>query len=79
MNLAKDPEGFLQVTRGKAPKSPFIFGEVTQESPLKIKLDGYEAALTKSFKKVSSYTPTIGDRVIIAVAGHSHVVLGKVE
>ena len=78
MNLAKDPEGFLQVTRGKEQKQNPTMGEVTQASPLKVKLDGYSAALTKTFARLASYSPVVGDRVYVSIVGHSHVVLGKV-
>jgi len=40
--------------------------------------DGESVASVRTYPYLSSYTPTAEDRVLIAVVGHSGVVLGKI-
>jgi hypothetical protein len=40
--------------------------------------DGEETASLKAYPYLSSYTPSAGDRVLIANIAGSHVILGKV-
>lgn len=45
---------------------------------LQLLIDGEEEPTTKKYKYISSYTPTIDDRVMIEEIGGSYVVLGKI-
>ena len=42
-------------------------------------IDGESTPTTKKYKRLSSYSPAVNDRVLIAEIGGSFVVLGKVE
>jgi len=57
----------------------FAIGVVTATaSGLMIKLSGEDTARAKAYKRLSSYTPAINDRVILAKISGTYVVLGKV-
>ncbi len=45
---------------------------------LTIIIDGETSATEKSYRYLSSYTPTVGDRILIVQVGDSYVVLGKI-
>ena len=66
--------------QGEAPQDEaFAIGVVTATSSgLKIKLSGEDTARAKSYKRLSSYTPAINDRVVLAKISGTYVVLGKV-
>lgn len=40
--------------------------------------DGEDTPSTRTYPRLSSYTPTAGDRVLVVVHGGSAVVLGKI-
>ena len=42
-------------------------------------IDGETSATTKRYKVLGSYTPAVGDRVLIAEVGGSYVILGKIK
>ncbi len=46
---------------------------------VQILIDGESTPTTKKYKRLSSYSPVVNDRVLIAEIGGSYVVLGKVE
>lgn len=45
----------------------------------KIQFDGEETPSEKQYAYLSSYTPTIGDRVLLGVLGGTYIILGKVN
>jgi hypothetical protein len=56
-----------------------ILGIVTSVTGgLFLRIEGEETARTKSFKRLLSYSPAVGDRVLIAKISGTFVVLGKV-
>lgn len=44
-----------------------------------VKIDGETTATSKKYKTLSSYTPAVGDRVLIAEIAGSYVILGKIK
>ena len=40
--------------------------------------DGQTTATTKRYKRLASYTPAAGDRVLVAKISGSYVILGKI-
>lgn len=67
---------------GKETKPAFKLGNVAPNyvsGKVAIKFDGQDAASSKLFSKLSSYTPTAGDRVIMANVGNTYIILGKVD
>ena len=44
----------------------------------KIRFDGEEEASEKQYSYLSSYQPTINDRIIVAVISGTYVILGKI-
>ena len=64
----------------KKPSPAHRMGTVTQESPLRIQLDGDTAPLPYTPKKIAGATLALNDRVAIAVFGGNHyLVLGAIE
>jgi hypothetical protein len=51
---------------------------VTGTSPLRLMFDGEDTASTRDYTRLSSYTPTLNDRVLCARVGSTWTVLGKV-
>lgn len=61
------------------PDKPTAMGTVTGTSGgVQIQFDGESQASTKTYKRISPYTPTVGDRVLLVRAGRTWVVLGKI-
>ena len=61
-------------------KSPFRLGRVdsvTGGLPT-IQFDGEETASGKLYAKLDGYSPTTGDRVLLAKVSGTYIVLGKV-
>lgn len=58
----------------------FRMARVTQVSGSKVYLTFYgeEIQRGKSYKRLASYTPTVGDTVIVAKLNKSYTILGKV-
>ena len=58
-----------------------ILGTVrtTNNAGIQLQLDDEETATTKRYKRLSSYTPAAGDRVLIVKISGTYVILGKVE
>ena len=52
------------------------WGEVTQVSPLQVKLAG-DTTSTDIPRRLSNYTATLNDRVILIKVGNIWVILGK--
>lgn len=57
-----------------------IFGKVTafDSGGVQLLIDGEEETTIKKYKRLSSYSPTVNDRVAIEKVGDSYVVLGKI-
>lgn len=55
-------------------------GKVTSVSGGKtfIRFDGEDSASTKGYMKLSSYSPTVGDRVILLRCNGTYIILGKI-
>ena len=51
----------------------------TSGSGVTVQIDGESAATTKKYTHLSSYTPAVNDRVLIAEVGGSYVILGKIQ
>ena len=45
---------------------------------VKVKIDGESSGSTKQYSVLSSYYPTVGDRVLVEEIGGEYVILGKV-
>ena len=50
----------------------------TNSSGVLVQLDGEDTARSKRYKRLSSYSATVGDRVLLAAISGSYVVIGKV-
>ena len=51
---------------------------VDQTNGVTIQIDGEEEATTKKYTYLSSYSPTVNDRVLVEEVGDSYVIIGKV-
>lgn len=76
------PEDFIDMmknmaVKGVAAKIGTIPAGYTTGRPT-ILFDGESTASTKTYSYLGSYTPTIGDRVLLISAGTSWVILGKI-
>jgi len=75
------PEQFIKLLPSNQQGVAFLIGTIpadyTAGRPT-ITFDGESAASVRTYPYLSSYTPTAEDRVLIAVVGHSGVVLGKI-
>jgi hypothetical protein len=77
-----DPVSFLEiVSPNKGDPIVFKIGTIpatyTSGRPT-VKFDGESAASVRLYAYLSSYTPAANDRVLIALVGHSGVILGKI-
>lgn len=57
---------------------PYRLGNVASTDG-RITFDGEQSAGLKKYKRLSSYSPTIGDRVLLARVKGSYVILGKLD
>jgi hypothetical protein len=75
------PEQFIKLMPSNQPGTSFLIGTIpasyTAGRPT-ITFDGEGVASVRTYPYLSSYTPVAEDRVLIAVVGHSGVVLGKI-
>ena len=72
-------QDFLEMNRQKTEKA-FRLGRVdsvTGGLPT-IQFDGEETASGKLYAKLDGYSPTTGDRVLLAKVSGTYIVLGKV-
>lgn len=53
-------------------------GSYTSGSGLTVTVDGEDSPTTKQYMFLGSYSPTVGDRVLIEEISGSYVILGKV-
>lgn len=53
-------------------------GSYTSGSGLTVTVDGEDSPTTKQYMFLNSYSPTVGDRVLIEEISGSYVILGKV-
>lgn len=62
------------------PEKLFYLGTVgsSNSSGVAIIFDGQSAATAKRYKRLSSYSPTVGDRILAVKVSGSYVVLGKI-
>lgn len=51
----------------------------TSGSGVTVQIDGESSATTKKYTYLSSYSPAVNDRVLIAEVGGSYVILGKIQ
>jgi len=51
---------------------------VIENAGLRLTIDGESSPTTKEYRFLGSYSPKVGDRVLVAETGDSYVVLGKV-
>ena len=54
------------------------YATVTQVSPLRIKFDGETTASDNLYNRLVSYSPQVGDRVVVDVENGKYLILGKV-
>jgi hypothetical protein len=47
-------------------------------SGLTLRFDGETEARTKKYKRLASYTPSVGDRVFVVFISGTYIVMGKV-
>lgn len=65
-----DPNGVSAIIR---------FGTVTDATGRpRVQLDGEDAATTRRYPYLASYTPTVNDRVMLVRGGSTWVVVGKI-
>ena len=50
----------------------------TNSSGTRIRFDGEESATQKRYMRLSSYTPVVGDRVMLVEISGTYVIIGKV-
>lgn len=67
----------LQASQSVSFRLGTIPGDYVSGRPT-VQFDGESTASTRTYPYLASYTPAAGDRVLVAMVGHSGVVLGKV-
>jgi hypothetical protein len=75
------PEEFLKFLPLNQSGVAFLIGTIPasySSGRPTITFDGESTASTRTYPYLNTYTPTAEDRVLIAVVGHSGVVLGKI-
>ena len=78
MNSSKD---FFKVINDQQPGSTMMMATVAslfENGDPKLKFDGDTTTSEKHYAYLSSYTPTEGDRVILAAISGTFVILGSV-
>lgn len=55
-----------------------LMATVISVTPFKVKFDGEDTTSSRVYKRLNSYTPIIGDRVIFMYENSLYVCLGKV-
>lgn len=59
--------------------SPTALGTVTGTTGgVQVQFDGESTASSKAYKRLSSYTPAVNDRVLLLRSGQTWVVLGAI-
>ena len=76
----RQDEFFPELGTASLPSSLMLakVGSYTSGAGTTLIFDGQTAATTKRFKRLSTYTPTAGARVLVAKIGGSYVILGAV-
>lgn len=75
-------EDFVLEIDSNEESNSFKLGTVTdlfENNTAKIQFDGEETPSEKQYAYLSSYAPTIGDRVLLGVLGGTYIILGKVN
>lgn len=77
-----DPTAFIKIFQSSGPQSAsFMIGTIpadyTTGRPT-LTFDGESTASIRTYPYLSSYVPAANDRVLVAIVGHSGVVLGKI-
>lgn len=69
------------ISKLQKTEKPFSIGTVGSVSGLKatIQFDGEGSASSKYYPSLAPYTPTGGDRVLVANIAGTHVILGKIQ
>lgn len=70
-------EVMRQIAKESQPPSPFVIGKLTSLDG-RVRFDGEQTASTKQYKMLDTYTPSIGQRVLLARVGGSYVILGGI-
>lgn len=63
--------------KGEPAQSPFKLATVTSASG-QIRFWGEDTPSSKTYKRLKSYTPTVGDTVVLARVNSSYVILGAI-
>lgn len=50
----------------------------TSGTGTRVRIDGEDSATQKRYMRLSSYTPTVGDRVMLVQISGTYVIIGKV-
>lgn len=59
--------------------SEYKLGTVTSISGgISVQFDGETAPSSKKYKRLSSYSPAVNDRVLLVKVGGTYIILGKV-
>ena len=69
---------FLEREAKNAPTLYLATVGSSNSSGVTLIFDGASTASTKRYKRLSSYSPTANDRVIVAKMSGTYVVLGKI-
>src|SRR5699024_4505151 len=72
-------EELVEMTEGKE-QSPFRLGTVVELFAIgtaKVRFDGEEVPSEKEYSYLASYSPNIGDRVLLASVAGTYVIMGK--
>lgn len=75
------PEDFVELMKPKAGTSPFRLGTIPADyvsGRPRVQFDGESEASIRTFPYAASYTPTANHRVLVAMVGHSGVVICRV-
>ncbi|WP_281659135.1 hypothetical protein [Halobacillus sp. Cin3] len=72
INIIKD------IIHQERQPEPFRLGKVASTDG-RVNFDGEQSAGLKKYKRLSNYTPSIGDRVLLARVKGSYVILGKIQ
>lgn len=63
----------------RADSPPLLrLATITSTSPLRVQFDGEATASPKTYKRLGSYSPVLGHRVLAARVGRSWVILGQI-
>lgn len=76
MSSIPSSQEFIEMQEG-LPLGSFKNGTISGTTG-KVRFDGESTASEKQYKRLASYTPTNGDRVLLAAVSGTYVILGKI-